>query len=369
MSLCLVYFIIFSHFVLSSLLQIHAGIAAAGGLKKKVFDACVAAKTEGLKRGQLKHALYDRLVFNKIKRGLGLDHVRIMVSGSAPLSANVMMFFRCLLGVPIVEGYGQTEGTAGATMSHPDDMSTVGHVGGPVGCVEIVLVDVPEMGYLHTDRVHRGQPCRGRGQIWVRGPNVFEGYYRDPEKTRETIDEKEGWLKSGDIGLWRLDGALQIIDRKKNIFKLSQGEYVAPEKIENILSRSALISQCFVYGDSLKSCLVAIVVPDEDPVRLWAAAASEDPGLAKAPLDEICGSPALKRAILEDIGLLSRSHGLHGFETVRAIHVESRPFSAENDMLTPTFKLKRQKVRDAYEKELDGLYAGLTSEPVALSKL
>ena len=133
-----------------------------------------------------------------------------------------MTFWRCVLGVPVVEGYGQTEGSAAATISDLDDMSTVGHVGGPVDGVEIVLTDVPEMGYLHTDQFHRGEPCKGRGEILVRGPNVFKGYYKQDDKTRETIDE-EGWLLSGDIGLWTTDGNLQIIDRKKNIFKLAQG--------------------------------------------------------------------------------------------------------------------------------------------------
>ena len=199
-----------------------AGIAAAGGVKKKLFDAAVAAKIRGLYRGHLTHSVWDRLLFHKIKKGLGMDHLRVMISGSAPLAENVMLFFRCLLGIPVLEGYGQTEGAAAATIGHPDDVATAGHVGGPTACVEICLMDVPEMGYRHTDRLHRqGQACRGRGEICVRGPNVFKGYYKDEEKTRETIDE-EGWLHSGDIGLWRPDGSLQIIDRKKNIFKLSQ---------------------------------------------------------------------------------------------------------------------------------------------------
>jgi long-chain acyl-CoA synthetase len=203
--------------------KIHAGIAAAGGFKKKLFDAAVATKTHNLvTTGELKHGFYDRLMFNKIKKGLGLDHLRTLVSGSAPLSKPVMIFYRILLGVPIVEGYGQTEGAAASTVSHPDDMMTAGHVGTPNCAAEIVLVDVPEMGYRHTDTDHKGQPCQGRGEIWVRGPLVFKGYYKEPEKTRETVDE-DGWLHSGDIGLWTAHGQLQIIDRKKNIFKLSQG--------------------------------------------------------------------------------------------------------------------------------------------------
>ena len=108
------------------------------------------------------------------------------------------------------------------TFSHTDDIGSVGHVGGPVGGVEIVLADVPEMGYLKTDTIHDGAPCHGRGEIWVRGPNVFKGYYMDEAKTRETVDE-DGWLHSGDIGLWTEAGAIKIIDRKKNIFKLAQG--------------------------------------------------------------------------------------------------------------------------------------------------
>jgi long-chain acyl-CoA synthetase len=202
--------------------KIHNGIAAAGGVKKKLFDAALATKTRALQHGQLTHAVYDRLIFNKIKQALGMDHIRFMVSGSAPLSEPVMIFFRCMLGIPVVEGYGQTEGAATATIGRLDDMATVGHVGGPTPAVEVLLADVPEMGYLHTDTSHRGQPCQGRGEIWIRGPCVFKGYYKDAEQTAEMLDD-EGWLHSGDIGLWTMEGNLQIIDRKKNIFKLSQG--------------------------------------------------------------------------------------------------------------------------------------------------
>jgi long-chain acyl-CoA synthetase len=142
--------------------KIQVGIAAAGGMKKRLFDVAVATKTKNLlASGQLKHSLYDRLIFNKIKKGLGMDCMRIMVSGSAPLSRNVMNFYRILLGVPVLEGYGQTENSACATISLPDDMCSAGHVGAPNPAVEVVLADVPEMGYLHTDRDHKGQPCQG----------------------------------------------------------------------------------------------------------------------------------------------------------------------------------------------------------------
>lgn len=130
--------------------KIMAGMAAKGGVTEKMFNSALAAKTMGLQEGRLTHGLWDRILFKKIKTALGLDCVRFMVSGSAPLSPKVMTFFRCLLGVPVLEGYGQTEGSAAATIGHPDDMASVGHVGGPHRCVEVVLVDVPEMGYLST---------------------------------------------------------------------------------------------------------------------------------------------------------------------------------------------------------------------------
>lgn len=341
--------------------KIMSGFSAAGGYKKKLFDTAVATKTKNLiQTGRLTHALYDRLIFNKIKKGLGMDQLRGMISGSAPLADHVLLFFRVLLGIPIGEGYGQTEGAASATLCHPNDHITTGSVGGPTGSVEIALFDVPEMGYYQTDRQHAGKPCHGRGEICIRGPNVFVGYYKDEEKTKETIDA-DGWLHSGDIGLWRPDGSLQIIDRKKNLFKLSHGEYVAPEKIENILTQSRWIAQCFVYGDSLQNSLVAIVVPDEETVTVsWQTEKART-------FQEICQLPELKEAIMKDINFLSKKNGFNGFEYVRAIHLEHRPFTVDNNLLTPTFKLKRQQCREAYQKEIELMYAN--EIPLPQSKL
>lgn len=348
--------------------KIHIGIAASGStsMKKRLFDHAVTTKTNNLlSTGTLTHALYDRIIFNKIKKGLGMDCLRMMVSGSAPLSTTVMSFFRILLSCPVIEGYGQTEGSAAACVSMVEDMTTAGHVGPPQPAVEIVLVDVPEMGYLHTDTDHHGQLCQGRGEIWVRGPPVFKGYYKEPELTRETVDE-DGWLHSGDIGLWTVHGNLQIIDRKKNIFKLSQGEYVAPEKIENILIQSLLIGQAFVHGDSLQSYLVAIIVPDEEPVRkmLSMQEEAEAATLAKsASFDQLCQSEILRTVILKEVQRLGKFHGLYGFEVPRAIHLAKETFSVENGLLTPTFKLKRQQARDKYQNVIEELYASMSSKP------
>mmetsp|Transcript_6763 Transcript_6763/g.9834 ORF Transcript_6763/g.9834 Transcript_6763/m.9834 type:complete len:575 (+) Transcript_6763:30-1754(+) len=345
--------------------KIISGIEVAGGFKKKLFYSALSTKTARLQRGQLQHGLYDKLIFNKIKAALGMDHVRLMVSGSAPLAGNIMIFFRCMLGIPVLEGYGQTEGAAGATLGHVEDMASVGNVGGPLDSCEILLMDVPDMGYFSSDKSHHGVPCQGRGEICIRGPNVFCGYYKDEEKTRETIDE-EGWLYSGDIGLWTLSGNLQIIDRKKNIFKLAQGEYVAPEKIELFLSRSLFIGQIFVYGDSIQSYLVAVIVPDEEVVKKWARDVLQDSSEDNNQLPsmaDLCKNEQLVGEILSDIKRLSLSSGLTGFEIVRAVHLEPEPFSVENGLLTPTFKPKRQQLTQRFSKELDGLY----NSPLSIS--
>jgi len=144
--------------------KVMAGIVSAGGIKKRLFESALKAKMDGLKHGYLTHSIYDRLLFNKIKQALGMDCLRFLATGSAPLSEPVMFFFRCMLGIPVVEGYGQTEGSGSATVSRMADIATAGHVGSPTSCTEIVLVDVPEMGYFHTVRFHLHH-CRFKAQI------------------------------------------------------------------------------------------------------------------------------------------------------------------------------------------------------------
>ena len=251
------------------------GVKEAGGIKQKLFEFAYDQKLQNLRSdNSYTHFLWDKLVFSKIKEKVGFDRLRIIITGSAPISGQVMEFLRIAFCCPVVEGYGQTENAAAAFITHVED-ATIGHVGHPVACNETVLFDVPDMDYLSTDKFHGDgedkMPCLGRGEICLRGPNVFKGYYKDPVKTAETID-KHGWLHTGDVGIFTADGKLKIVDRKKNIFKLSQGEYVAAEKIENIYLKSSFVAQNFVYGDSLQSCLVAIVVLDPDQTPIWAAA-------------------------------------------------------------------------------------------------
>ncbi|XP_040904115.1 long-chain-fatty-acid--CoA ligase 1-like [Toxotes jaculatrix] len=287
--------------------------------------------------------IWDRLIFRKVQASLG-GRVRLMITGAAPISPAVLTFLRAAIGCQFYEGYGQTECTAGCTLTMPGDWSA-GHVGAPLPCNSVKLVDVPEMNYLAVN---------GEGEVCVKGSNVFQGYLKDPEKTAETIDA-DGWVHTGDIGKWLPNGTLKIVDRKKHIFKLAQGEYIAPEKIENIYTRSDAVAQVFVHGDSLQACLVAVVVPDPDFLSGWAKRTLGLEGSYK----ELCGRAEVKAAILEDMLRLGKEGGLKSFEQVKAIHIHTELFSIENGLLTPTLKAKRNEMRQHFRAQIDELYTGI----------
>ncbi|KAK2820668.1 hypothetical protein Q5P01_023627 [Channa striata] len=316
---------------------------AKSPFKKWLLNFAVERKYAEVKEGIIRNnSIWDRLIFHKLQESLG-GRVRVMVTGAAPISPSVLNFLRAALGCQIFEAYGQTECTAGCTFTTPGD-ATSGHVGVPLPCNFVKLVDVEEMNYFASN---------GEGEICIKGTNVFKGYLKDPEKTAEALD-KDGWLHTGDIGKWLPTGVLKIIDRKKNIFKLAQGEYIAPEKIENVYVRSGPVAQVFVHGDSLQSSLVAIVVPDPEVL----------PGLAKSmgcqgSIEELCKNKEIKKAILSDMTKLGKEAGLKSFEQVKDVYLHPELFTIENGLLTPTLKAKRAELKDLFQPQIDKLYANL----------
>ncbi|CAI0460061.1 unnamed protein product [Linum tenue] len=277
--------------------RIYDGITAAvktsGALKEKLFNAAFNSKKQALMSGRTPSPMWDRLVFNKIKAKLG-GRVRLMGSGASPLSPDVMDFLRVCFGCQVLEGYGMTETSCIISIMDEGDYLS-GHVGSPNPACEVKLVDVPEMNYTSQDQPYP------RGEICARGPTIFQGYYKDQTQTREVIDE-DGWLHTGDIGLWLDGGRLKIIDRKKNIFKLAQGEYIAPEKIENVYTKSRFVGQCFIYGDSFNSSLVAIVSVDPDVLTEWATSQ----GIKADDLGQLCNDPRARAAVLADMDSIGR---------------------------------------------------------------
>ncbi|RIB01319.1 hypothetical protein C2G38_2296505 [Gigaspora rosea] len=329
----------------------------APGIKGALSRTAVSAKLKNLVDGKgYTHTIWDKIIFNKIKQVLG-GRVRLILTGSAPIAPEILQFLRIAFSCDIAEGYGQTEGICAATMTLKGE-NVAGHVGGPIPFNEIKLVDVPEMNYFSTDKPFP------RGELCYRGPSVFRGYYKDDVKTKETID-KEGWLHSGDIAYINERGAFCIIDRKKNIFKLSHGEYVAPEKIENAYVNSNLILQIFVHGDSLRDYLVAIVVPDPETFVPWAnALTKKNVSLGdEKGLEILVYDKKVKRAFLGHMDEIANQSKLKGFEMVKDIHLSNVPFSVENNILTPTLKLKRHEAQKHFRKIIDKLYAEHETEP------
>lgn len=313
-------------------------------VKKILFNLAINYKKREMRSFIVRNnGFFDKLVFKKVREGMG-GRVRLMITGSAPLSENVLTFVRAAMGCFVVEGYGQTECVAACTVSMEGD-SNAGHVGMPIPSASIKLVDVAELGYFSKD---------GAGEVCVKGPIVFKGYYKNEELTKEVLDE-DGWLHTGDIGRWTNEGTLKIVDRKKHIFKLAQGEYVAPEKIENVYVRSRFVAQSFVHGESLKSCLVGIVVPD--PEELIPACRKELN--LTGTLEELCSNKKVVKMVLDDIVAVGKKAGLFSFEQVKDIFLSPTMFTVENDLLTPTLKSRRPMLKSYFSNEITSMYSVL----------
>ena len=284
----------------------------ADGMKGYLSRRCFKTKLQNqIKYGKVTHPFWDLLICNKIRQVLG-GRVRVMLSGSAPIEPAVVSFLSAAFCCYMFEGYGSTETCCFGALTFNNDFTT-GHIGGPPYGCQLKLIDIPEMGYLTKDK--QGP----KGEICLKGPSIFKGYYKEKELTREALTV-DGWFATGDVGHIREDGKLSLIDRKKNIFKLAHGEYIAPEKLENIYTaNSPFIFQLFVYGDSLKSYLVAIVVLDPE---------------IKSKLNNAIS----KSVVLKDMERIAQHNNLNSFEYIRNIHIESDPFTIENDFLTPTLK-------------------------------
>jgi len=333
--------------------KVIAGAEAAGGMKKKLFHMALNTKLERVRKdGTVTHPLWDRIVFSKAKGILG-GQIKLMLTGAAPISAHVHDALKCIFCVPIAEGYGMTESCGASCISSPDDCHT-GHVGGPVPCIEVKLISVPEMSYSVHDVNPQSGLVEPRGEICFRGASVFPGYFMDPEKTKEALDSN-GWLKTGDIGVVQANGSVKIIDRRKNIFKLAQGEYVAAEKIEIAYQGQASIGQVFIYGKSTETFVVAIVVPDADYAKVWwkdNKNGAEFPGI-----EEIVKDKNFIAKIEADMKVAEKEEKLNGFEKSKKMHLTAEAFTVENNLLTPTFKLKRKETREKYQQEIDKMYA------------
>lgn len=318
-------------------------VQSGSAVKKFLFNSFFNSKKSSLANGAAfdkASFLGDALVFGKIKARLG-GRVRIICSGGAPLPQHVEEWLKVTMCCPVVQGYGLTETCAASCVAMPDKKEQLGTVGPPLFSLEAKLDPVEDMGYDGTPN--------GGGEICFRGPSVMKGYYQNEEETKKVLDA-DGWFHTGDIGKIVEGGCLKIVDRKKQLFKLSQGEYVSPEKVEGISAKSPLVGQIFVHGTSTESALVAVVVPSEGSIEKYG-------GKEKAVESE-----ELKSEILKDLDKVCRGEKLKGYEVPKGVVLHGDEFTPESGFVTPSFKLKRPTLRTHFKEKIEAEYAKLNAK-------
>jgi long-chain acyl-CoA synthetase len=311
--------------------RILAQVDRQGGVRAKLFRATLTLGLRRLERGELDPALalldrlLDRLVRSQVRARFG-GRLKAMVSGGAPLNPEVGRFFLAL-GVPLLQGYGQTEASPVISANRPR-RNKVETVGPPLDGVEVRIAE--------------------DGEILVRGKLVMKGYFKDPEATAATL--RDGWLHTGDIGRIDGEGFLSITDRKKDIIVLSGGDNVAPQKVESVLALEPEIGQVLVYGDR-RPHLVALVVPSKELLEAAAVRAGVPMGSPQLATD-----PELKRVVEEAVGRANTK--LSSIERIRRVELVTEPFTVENGLLTPTLKLRRGRIVERHGIAIERLYAG-----------
>jgi long-chain acyl-CoA synthetase len=311
-----------------------SGMEKEGGLKKAVFEWAIkvgrkmrAAERSGREPGFLlsrQYAFADKRVLSKIRNLFG-GNLRLAVSGAAPINPEILRFFDAA-GVLVLEGWGMTETSTAATISTPDDFK-IGTIGKPFpGCEVRIAED---------------------GEILVKGPNVFQGYHKNEQATRETI--VDGWLHTGDIGEVDSDGFIKITGRKKDIIITAGGKNITPANLEAEIKQQPLVSQCVVVGDR-RPYLVALVTLDPEE----AVAFAKEHGLPEDPA-QLAQNPDIRAAIEAHVEKINQNFAR--VEQVKKIAILPHDLSQESGELTPTLKVKRAVVAQKHENAIEQLYA------------
>ncbi|KAJ2836918.1 medium-chain fatty acid-CoA ligase faa2 [Coemansia sp. 'formosensis'] len=295
-------------------------------------------------KGKLDHPLWDRMLFKKVAAQLG-GRIKVVISGGLDLRPEVIDFFRAALSCDVVQGYGQTETGASGTIQRPGDY-TSGHIGVPNAGSDIRLRSKPDFGYLVTDL-----PCP-RGELMIRSPSVFAGYFEEPEKTQDAMDGE--WLATGDIVQINATGTVSFVSRMKHHVKINTGYCVSSERLEGAYSQHPMVQALFVDGQQDYDKVVAIVVPEPTEFTPWARSVANAPN---ASLEELCAKPEVAKELTEVLRIYSASVGLSVGEQIGAICIEPVPFSEKKHLFTSLLKFKRQAAAKHYDEQLKKLYA------------
>ena len=333
-------------------------ISSKGPFVKKLFDAALNIKIKNYEKyGKLTHALFDSIFFNKIRNSFG-GKLCWILSGGAGLRPEIFQGLKVMLQAAFVQGYGQTENAGSALLNSIYD-TIPGTTGGVQNTTELKLVDLPEYGYFSTDVNPLTGVNEPRGEICFRGETVFKGYFKNIKETNKIID-KDGWFHSGDVGviLTNNGNSIKTIDRIKSLFKLNQGEFLAPERIQIILSNSKYINQIFIHGESLYSFAVALVFPElKECIKfLKENKKMGDIDYDKINLNDLSKNKIMEKEIIKDCDIIGRKQDLKGFELPKKIRIITEPFSLQNNLITPTLKLKGRNIQMKYKGLIKEMY-------------
>ncbi|KAI8825369.1 hypothetical protein BJ741DRAFT_632570 [Chytriomyces cf. hyalinus JEL632] len=325
-----------------------AKLSTASPVMQKVFAGAFSLKWWLMSNGLTSLAApLDAIVFSKIKDQVG-GRLKFALSGGAPMPRSTQQFMN-VAACTLIGGYGMTETTAIIAVQEPSMPTALGTVGAPFTHVEVKLADCPEIGYTSENKP------KPQGEVWVRGPGVMKGYYKQPQLTKEAITE-DGWLMTGDIGEWNADGTLTLIDRKKNLVKLSNGEYIALEKLEATYKVAAIVQNICVHADSEQTYAVALIQPIEPQVRALAAQLNLYPDVNAVDLAELCDHKDIRANVLKTLREIGKNVGFKPAELVGQVYLTHEEWTPQNGLLTAAMKLQRKAIQTRFKKEIAGMY-------------
>ncbi|WVQ99649.1 hypothetical protein IAU59_006788 [Kwoniella sp. CBS 9459] len=318
-------------------------VDSAGALKKNIFNFALGAKQTANKYSiPFVGGLTDKVVFDGVRAQTG-GRLKIMFNGGGAVSRSTQAFLSTAL-VTMIQGYGLTETTAMAAILNPGFMQ-YGAVGGPVPAAEIKLIDAKEAGYFSTNDPPQGE-------ILIRGPAIFKGYYKRPDLDKEAFTE-DGWFRTGDVGQWNKDGTLAIIDRLKNLVKLAGGEYIAIEHLESIYKSCPLVANGAIIANGEHNNPMMVVVAHPQNLPNFA----KKNGLGDGEdLEHMCTDERVSDAALKELNNVGKKAGLKGLELLEAIVLVADEWTPESGFLTAAQKLQRKIIQEHYGDRIKAVY-------------
>lgn len=320
-------------------------------LLAKLFRSAINKKMELMEQhdGATGKHFFADVMAGLLRKKLGMKRLLTLGSGSAPLAPESIKFLKAALNVGFSQGYGLTESFAGICGSQFYEAEP-GSCGPITVTCEAKLRDIPDMNYSSRD------PEGPAGELMLRGPQIFREYYKNPTETAKAKDE-DGWFSTGDVARFHpKNGRIYIVDRIKNFFKLAQGEYITPEKIENTyMSAVSKLAQIYVHGDSYNTYLVGIVGVEVNTIQPWLKYRFKKTVNTPEEVEAVMNEKEVKKLFLKEMNAATKG-ALQGFERLHNIKIAVEPLKAEDGVLTPTMKVKRESASKVFAETLKELY-------------